>query len=339
MLDDVRNLANVAGSVIDDALKDGQSTTLPDTGSLTTQTGNQVVGINLPSTSDILYGIIDGSIAGTLWQSLSSSTGSMASYALQLLSRNTTGTISDIFGFLGSGASYVCYVNGEAATLNTAVKYPVVAGGVAVSRSTNGTVKNMVQLMPVMIDRLGPASVMSGSTRYDIADDMQVYLWYRGSITPPASPGGSRGLSPNRLVRQHGLHRRQQSPGAGGGQKGLTRPPEDQKKSAPGGSHRPGAFLLRSSLHQLFDKVCNGSHRLDQFGQGGDVLIPHHGGGGLDDVFSGQGLAGQFEAQPWLGISTSTWQRKKSPHKADHRLEGGKPTVIPMPPSGSFRVK
>ena len=77
VLDDVRNLANVAGSVIDDALKDGQSTTLPDTGSLTTQTGNQVVGINLPSTSDILYGIIDGSIAGTLWQSLSSSTGSM----------------------------------------------------------------------------------------------------------------------------------------------------------------------------------------------------------------------------------------------------------------------
>ena len=184
VLDDVRNLANVAGSAIDDALKDGQSTTLPDTGSLTTQTGNQVVGINLPSTSDILYGIIDGSIAGTLWQSLSSSTGSMASYALQLLSRNTTGTISDIFGFLGSGASYVCYVNGEAATLNTAVKYPVVAGGVAVSRSTNGTVKNMVQLMPVMIDRLGPASVMSGSTRYDIADDMQVYLWYRGQYYP-----------------------------------------------------------------------------------------------------------------------------------------------------------
>ena len=143
-----------------------------------------MVGINLPSTSDILYGIIDGSIAGTLWQSLSSSTGSMASYALQLLSRNTTGTISDIFGFLGSGASYVCYVNGEAATLNTAVKYPVVAGGVAVSRSTNGTVKNMVQLMPVMIDRLGPASVMSGSTRYDIADDMQVYLWYRGQYYP-----------------------------------------------------------------------------------------------------------------------------------------------------------
>ena len=184
VLDDVRNLANVAGSAIDDALKDGQSTTLPDTGSLTTQTGNQVVGINLPSTSDILYGIIDGSIAGTLWQSLSSSTGSMASYALQLLSRNTTGTISDIFGFLGSGASYVCYVNGEAATLNTAVKYPVVAGGVAVSRSTNGTVKNMVQLMPVMIDRLGPASVMSGSTRYDTADDMQVYLWYRGQYYP-----------------------------------------------------------------------------------------------------------------------------------------------------------
>ena len=32
----------------------------------------------------------------------------------------------------------------------------------------------------VTVDQLGAASVRSGSTRYETADDMQVYLWYKG---------------------------------------------------------------------------------------------------------------------------------------------------------------
>ena len=135
--------------------------------------------IILPSTSDILYGIIDGSIASTLWDNLTSSTGSVASYVLRLAADNTTGAMSNILGWLGKGASYVCYIDGENTTLNTSVKYPVLAGGVAVS-----TVKNMIQLMPAMIDKVGAASVMSGSTRYETADNMQVYLWYRGQYYP-----------------------------------------------------------------------------------------------------------------------------------------------------------
>ena len=35
----------------------------------------------------------------------------------------------------------------------------------------------MLQLSPVVIDRLGAASVMSGDKRYETADDKQVYLW------------------------------------------------------------------------------------------------------------------------------------------------------------------
>ena len=38
----------------------------------------------------------------------------------------------------------------------------------------------MVQLVPANIDKLGAASAMSGSKRYELADDMQVYLWYKG---------------------------------------------------------------------------------------------------------------------------------------------------------------
>ncbi len=38
----------------------------------------------------------------------------------------------------------------------------------------------MVQLVPINIDKLGAASAMSGSKRYELADNMQVYLWYKG---------------------------------------------------------------------------------------------------------------------------------------------------------------
>ncbi|MGN0706462.1 MAG: S-layer homology domain-containing protein [Faecalibacterium sp.] len=141
---------------------------------------SDVADIVLPSTSDILYGILDGSISSTLWESLSSNTDKLTSYALQLAADNTSGTLSSVFNYLASGATYKCYVNGQQTTFQTSTKYPVVAGGIAISKSATGKVKGMVQLMPVLIDRLGAASAMSGSTRYETADDMQVYLWYKG---------------------------------------------------------------------------------------------------------------------------------------------------------------
>lgn len=181
VLDDVRNLTSAVGSTVDSSLGRPSTTVPGTTGS--TSTGNvaaDVADLVLPSTSDILYGIIDGSIASTLWDSLTSSTGKVAAYALQLASKNTSGALSNILGYLGTGANYVCYINGENTTLQTSVKYPVVAGGIAVSKSPTGTVKSMIQLMPTMIDQIGAASVMSGNTRYETADNMQVYLWYKG---------------------------------------------------------------------------------------------------------------------------------------------------------------
>ena len=78
----------------------------------------------------------------------------------------------------------MCYVNGLPASFSTAIKYPVIAGGVAVRQETTGSVKSMVQLMPLKIDRVGAASVLSGNTRYEMADDAQVYLWYKGQYYP-----------------------------------------------------------------------------------------------------------------------------------------------------------
>ena len=167
VLDDVRNLVNAVSS-----------------GSSTEVSGSTSLLDLLPSTSEILYGIIDGSVGSTLWETLTSSPGSIASWLLGVASDNTTGLLSSILGFLGDGASYSCYIDGENTTLNTTVKYPVVAGGIAVGTNASGDVTSMTQLMPVMVDQLGAAWVKSGEDRYETADDMQVYLWYKGQYYP-----------------------------------------------------------------------------------------------------------------------------------------------------------
>ena len=85
-----------------------------------------------------------------------------------------------MLSWLSKGASYVCIIDGENATLNTAVKYPVVAGGIAVGKNASGEVTSMRQLAPVLLDGLGAASAASNGVRYETADEMQVYLWYKG---------------------------------------------------------------------------------------------------------------------------------------------------------------
>ena len=126
------------------------------------------------------WGIVEGRIGKTLWQSLTSSTGSLASYALNLAADNTSGAVSNVLSWVAKGATYSCYVKGQAVSYQTSVKYPVLAGGIAVSTSPSGKVKSMVQLMPTNIDKLGAAYALHGDTRYELADDMQVYLWYKG---------------------------------------------------------------------------------------------------------------------------------------------------------------
>lgn len=183
-LDTVRNLSTTIGDKIDEKvdekINDAPGITTQSTSKKTDTSNLALKNLIVPSTSDIIYSIIDGSINNTLWDNLSNNTGSLASYAMQRVAEQTSGPISDILSYLSEGATYVCYVKGEQVTYNTSVKYPVVAGGVAVSKSPAGNVKLMVQLMPAVIDRIGAAEVLSGSTRYETADDMQVYLWYGG---------------------------------------------------------------------------------------------------------------------------------------------------------------
>ena len=187
VLDDVKNLTTTVGDKVDSKVKSSLTDSDNSTATTTTtasksdgQIVSDVKDIVLPTTSEILWGIVDGSIGSTLWQSLTSSTGSLASYVLNLAADNTSGAVSSVLSWVAKGAAYSCYVDGKAVSYQTSVKYPVLAGGISVSTSPSGTVKSMVQLVPANIDKLGAASAMSGSKRYELADDMQIYLWYKG---------------------------------------------------------------------------------------------------------------------------------------------------------------
>ena len=210
VLDDVKNLAMnysdlkslVTGIVAGDSASGTTTTTGTTTGSTTggtdgsgsasdtttTVTGataaDRLSNLLVPTTSEILWGIVSGDILSTAWQKLTSNTGSLMSIGFQQIAEITGTPFKQIFNYIGGGATYICYVNGAAASYTTAIKYPVLAGGIAVRQETTGSVKAMMQLMPLKIDKVGAASVLSGKERYEMADNVQVYLWYKGQYYP-----------------------------------------------------------------------------------------------------------------------------------------------------------
>ena len=194
-LDGIQAATDYAGSKIDEKINEkvsssssassslaGMTTTTGDDDQKAKQTALDVRNIMLPSTSDVLYGLVDGSIVSTTWNQLTGSTDRLAAYVLKKVGDNVGGVAGNIIDYFASGANYVCYVNGKQVTYTTAVKYPVIAGGVAIGKSADGKKVNaMVQLSPVVVDQLGAGWVMKGDTRYETADDIQVYLWNQGT--------------------------------------------------------------------------------------------------------------------------------------------------------------
>ena len=209
VLDDVKNLAMnysdlkslVTGIVAGDSASGTTTTTGTTTGAATGGTGSsgsasgtttvtgttaadRLSNLLVPTTSEILWGIVSGDILSTAWQKLTSNTGSLMSIGFQQIAEITGTPFKQIFNYIGGGATYICYVNGAVASYTTAIKYPVLAGGIAVRQETTGSVKAMMQLMPLKIDKVGAASVLSGNERYEMADNVQVYLWYKGQYYP-----------------------------------------------------------------------------------------------------------------------------------------------------------
>ena len=204
VLDDVKNLANglltavgtvtggssssgsssssssSSGSSSGDSSSSGSSSSGSTTTTTTTTVLDDLRTILVPTTSEILWGVINGDLLSTVWSRLTSSSGSLLSLGLRQLATITGQPFSTILNFIGGGATYICYVNGSPTSFSTSIKYPVLAGGLAVRQAVNGSVKAMIQLMPMKIDQVGAASVMSNGTRYEMADNTQVYLWYKG---------------------------------------------------------------------------------------------------------------------------------------------------------------
>ena len=176
VLDDVKNVATNYSTLLS-AIKAEPGDGTIDTDAVV----SQVKSIMVPTTTEILWGVISGDILSTAWERLTSNTGALLSLGFQQIAQITGTPFSQIFNFIGSGATYIGYVGGQQVSLSTSIKYPVLAGGIAVCQETTGSVRNMVQLMPMKIDKVGAASVLSSNgERFEMADDAQVYLWYKG---------------------------------------------------------------------------------------------------------------------------------------------------------------
>ena len=202
-LDSVRRLTDEAAKKIDKKISDKaqdaarEAAGLPAATTTTTtkvdktdeETFQDVKNILVPSTSDVLYGLIDGSVVSSTWNTLTGKTDQLFSYVLRRTGDSVGGTLGDFLNYLGEGATYVCYSGGKQVAYSTATKYPVIAGGIAIGRSADGkAINRMLQLSPVVVDKLGAASVMSGDKRYETADDMQVYLWSNGQYFATSLP-------------------------------------------------------------------------------------------------------------------------------------------------------
>ena len=181
VLDDIKNLAaNYAD--IKTLLSSSNTGTNTGTGDIDVDAVvNETRNLLVPTTSEILWGVVSGDILSTSWDKLTGNTAGLLGIGFRQIGNITGAPYNKIFNFIGGGATYVCFVNGQQTALTTSIKYPVLAGGIAVSQETSGAVKKMVQLMPMRIDKVGAASVLSsGGNRYEMAEDAQVYLWYKG---------------------------------------------------------------------------------------------------------------------------------------------------------------
>ena len=181
VLDDIKNLAaNYAD--IKTLLSSSNTGTSTSTGDIDVDAVvSETRSLLVPTTSEILWGVVSGDILSTSWDKLTGNTAGLLGIGFRQIGNITGAPYNKIFNFIGGGATYVCFVNGQQTALTTSIKYPVLAGGIAVSQETSGAVKKMVQLMPMRIDKVGAASVLSsGGNRYEMADDAQVYLWYKG---------------------------------------------------------------------------------------------------------------------------------------------------------------
>ena len=118
-LDSVRRLTDEAAKKIDKKISDKaqdaarEAAGLPAATTTTTtkvdktdeETFQDVKNILVPSTSDVLYGLIDGSVVSSTWNTLTGKTDQLFSYVLRRTGDSVGGTLGDFLNYLGEGAT------------------------------------------------------------------------------------------------------------------------------------------------------------------------------------------------------------------------------------------
>ena len=199
-LDSVRRLTDEAAKKIDKKISDKAQDAAREAAGLpagTTakaaktdeETFQDLKNILVPSTSDVLYGLIDGSVVSSTWNTLTGKTDQLFSYVLRRTGDSVGGTLGDFLNYLGEGATLRLLLRRQAGGLQHRHQVPHYRRRHRIGRSADGkAINRMLQLSPVVIDKLGAASVMSGDKRYETADDMQVYLWSKGQYFATSLP-------------------------------------------------------------------------------------------------------------------------------------------------------
>ena len=104
VLDDVKNVAANYSTLLS-AIKAEPGDGTIDTNAVV----SQVKSIMVPTT-EILWGVISGDILSTAWERLTSNTGALLGLGFQQIAQITGTPFSQIFNFIGSGATYIGYV-------------------------------------------------------------------------------------------------------------------------------------------------------------------------------------------------------------------------------------
>lgn len=102
VLDDVKNVAANYSTLLS-AIKAQPGDGTIDTDAVV----SQVKSIMVPTTTEILWGVISGDILSTAWERLTSNTGALLGLGFQQIAKITGTPFSQIFDFIGSGATYI----------------------------------------------------------------------------------------------------------------------------------------------------------------------------------------------------------------------------------------
>ena len=102
VLDDVKNVAANYSTLLSAIQAEPGDGTI-DTDAVV----SQVKSIMVPTTTEILWGVISGDILSTAWERLTSNTGALLGLGFQQIAKITGTPFSQIFNFIGSGATYI----------------------------------------------------------------------------------------------------------------------------------------------------------------------------------------------------------------------------------------